>query len=248
MVTCYRLLRKLSCNCRHVLQAVEQARQGTGYDMAPSHGTASRLGWVHEDDPRWDADRERVFAAVPEGVFRTIDRQPGERISSDWWRAEREGRVVGYGWLDDVWGDAEILLAVEGGERGAGVGAFVLGRLEAEAAARGLNYVVNVVHDTHPDRAGVTVWLERRGYAASDDGRLWKRVTDGSRDPGWRQDGRPGAGPARLPDQAARRYVAERERAVGRTRATAESPGAPPPMGPGQEESGGYVDVERHRY
>lgn len=196
------------------------------------------LGWVHEDDPRWDADRERVFATVPEGVFRTTARQPGERLSSDWWRAEREGRVVGYGWLDDVWGDAEILLAVEDGARGAGVGAFVLGRLEAEAAAHGLNYVINVVHDTHPDRAGVIAWLERRGYVGSDDGRLGKRVTEGA--------GRTGAAPAGLPDEAARRYLAERERAVGRTRAAAESP--TPSMGPGHEEGGGYVDVEEHRY
>jgi GNAT superfamily N-acetyltransferase len=216
--------------------------------MAPTQGIAGRLDWVHEDDPHWDADRERVFAGVPEGVFRTVARQPGERLSSDWWRAERDGRVVGYGWLDDVWGDAEVLLAVEDGERGAGIGAFVLGRLEAEAAARGLNYVVNVVHGTHPDRAGVIAWLERRGYAVSDDGRLGKRVADGSRDVGQRQEGRPGAGPARLPDEAARRrYAAERERAVGRTRAVTGSPAAPP-MGPGQEESGGYVDVEQHRY
>src|SRR4051812_29710355 len=84
-------------------------------------------------------------------------------------RAERDGRVVGYGWLDDVWGDAEVLLAVDEGERGSGVGSFVMAQLEQEAAARGLNYVVNVVRDSHPARDAVTAWLEQRGFAAAED-------------------------------------------------------------------------------
>ena len=54
-----------------------------------------------------------MFATVPEGVFPGLARSRGEPLSSDWWRVERDGRVVAYGWLDDVWGDAEILLAVE---------------------------------------------------------------------------------------------------------------------------------------
>ena len=76
--------------------------------------TTGRLHWVKDDDPRWDADRERVFASIGPGVFPGIAREAGERLPSDWWRVEDDGRVVGYGWLDDVWGDAEILLAVEG--------------------------------------------------------------------------------------------------------------------------------------
>ena len=209
---------------------------------------AGSLQWVREDDPRWDADRERVFSSVPEGVFRTEARRSGERLSSDWWRVERDGRVVGYGWLDDVWGDAEILLAVDAAERRTGVGAFLLRELEREAAARGLNYVVNVVRETHPDRAAVSAWLERHGFVAAEDGRLRKQVGDRNRDIGQHQDGRPGTGPAVLPDDGRQaRYTAERDRAAGRPR-----DGAPAeetePMGPGHEESGGYVDVEQHRY
>jgi N-acetylglutamate synthase-like GNAT family acetyltransferase len=213
------------------------------------HGRATtRLQWVHEEDPRWDADRERVFATVPEGVFRTVSRRPGERLSSDWWRVERDGCVVGYGWLDDVWGDAEILLAVEEGERGSGVGAFVLGRLEDEAAARGLNYVLNVVRETHPDRARVTAWLEHHGFTAAEDGRLRKQVGDRGRDIGQRQDGRPGTGRAEAPNgEPQGRYAAERERVAGRSRESSPTP-AGEPMGPGHEESGGYVDVEQHRF
>jgi N-acetylglutamate synthase-like GNAT family acetyltransferase len=181
-------------------------------------------------------------------VLATGARRPGERLSSDWWRVERDGRVVGYGWLDDVWGDAEILLAVEDGERRSGVGAFVLERLEEEAADRGLNYVLNVVRDTHPDAAAVTAWLQRHGFAAAEDGALRKRVRAGQGDPGQRQDGRPGAGRATAPggDRQAR-YAAERERAVGRPHPEAAA-GSSEPMGPGHEESGGYVDVEQHRF
>jgi ribosomal protein S18 acetylase RimI-like enzyme len=216
--------------------------------MAVTDTATSRLQWVHEEDPRWDDDRERVFASVPEGVFRTASRTAGERLSSDWWRAERDGSVVAYGWLDDVWGDAEILLAVDADARRSGIGSFVLERLEEEAAARGLNYVLNVVRESHPDRAAVTAWFERHGFTPAEDGRLRKQVGDRSRDIGQRQDGRPGTGRAQLPDEGRQaRYAAERERAAGRAREPAEG-SAGEPMGPGHEESGGYVDVEQHRF
>jgi N-acetylglutamate synthase-like GNAT family acetyltransferase len=206
------------------------------------------LRWIHENDPRWDADRERIFSSVPEGVFQAEAREPGDRLSSDWWRVERDGQVVGYGWLDDVWGDAEILLVVQESERRAGVGGFLLEHLEKEAAARGLNYVVNVVRDTHPQREAVTSWLRARGFTTSEDVRLRKQVRDRHRDIGQHQDGRPGVGRATLPggEQQAR-YAAERERAAGRPHPNAPG-GDAEPMGPGHEESGGYVDVEQHRY
>ncbi|TFV77451.1 GNAT family N-acetyltransferase [Blastococcus sp. CT_GayMR19] len=215
--------------------------------MAETDLRTDRLTWVKDDDPRWDADRERVFATVPDGVFRAESRTPGERLSSDWWRVEDGGRVVGYGWLDDVWGDAEILLAVEEGSRGTGAGAFTLAHLEEEATARGLNYVVNVVRDTHPDRAAVTDWFVAHGFTGTEDGRLRKRVGDRTRDIGQHQDGRPGTG-RYVPDEAQRAaYDAERERAAARPRPEYEQPtGAD--LGPGAEESGGYVDQEQHRF
>jgi N-acetylglutamate synthase-like GNAT family acetyltransferase len=207
-----------------------------------------RLQWRKDDDPRWDADRRRVFATVPEGVFRTEQRTDGEPLTSDWWRVLDGNRVVGYGWLDDVWGDAEILLAVDAGARRSGVGAFALAHLEGEAAARGLNYVVNVVRDTHPQREQVSAWFRGHGFAGTDDGRLRKQVGDRERDIGQHQSGRPGSGPARLPDEAGRaRYATERDRAASRPRSDAPEP-AGAPLGPGAEESGGYVDPEQHRY
>jgi GNAT superfamily N-acetyltransferase len=208
--------------------------------------TEAQLRWVKDDDPRWDADRERVFATIGTDVFPGLARQMGDRLPSDWWRVEDGGRVVAYGWLDDVWGNAEILLAVDESARGTGAGAFALARLEGEAAARGLNYVVNVVRDTHPQREAVTRWFLAHGFSGTDDGRLGKQVGDRSRDIGQQQSGRPGTGRAEPPDDGRRaRYDAERDRAAARPRV--ETPvGAD--LGPGHEESGGYVDPEQHRY
>jgi ribosomal protein S18 acetylase RimI-like enzyme len=204
--------------------------------MARPDPGGAQLRWVHDEDPRWDDDRRRVFASVPEGVFGPVARGPGEPLSSDWWRVERDGRVVGYGWLDDVWGDAEILLAVDEQARGSGVGSFVMEHLEREAAARGLNYVVNVVRESHPARAEVTAWLQGRGFSAAEDGRLRKRV------------GATARSTRHEPDSARQaRYTAERDRAAARPHPTAAGVSGEP-MGPGHEESGGYVDVESHRF
>lgn len=207
--------------------------------------TPSDLQWVADPDPRWDDARERVFATVPPTVFPGLARTPGDPLSGAWWAAQADGRSVGYGWLDDAWGDGEILLAVESSTRGTGVGAFVLAHLEREASARGLNYVVNVVRDTHPQRDDVTAWLVAHGFTAAEDGRLRKRV--GGRDIGGQEDGAPDAGPAPRPDEGRRsRYEAERAKVAGRG---VTGPGDPSAArGPGSEEAGGYVDPEQHRY
>ncbi|NEK56305.1 GNAT family N-acetyltransferase [Geodermatophilus sabuli] len=215
--------------------------------MTTTDVRTDRWRWVADPDPRWDPDRERVFAAIPDRVFPTMPRRPGARLPGDWWRVEDEHGVVGYGWLDDVWGDAEILLAVEQGVRGSGAGAFTLARLEEEAVARGLNYVLNVVRDTHPEREGVTAWLLARGFTADEGGRLRKRVGDRTRDVGQRQAGRPGTGTAPLPDGGRQeRYAAERDRAAGRGHPDDRTGGSD--LGPGTEESGGYVAQEQHRF
>jgi N-acetylglutamate synthase-like GNAT family acetyltransferase len=216
--------------------------------MESTHALATRLTWVRDDDPRWDADRERVFGTVGPGVFPGVARHPGERLPSDWWRVEDDGRVVGYGWLDDVWGDAEILLVIEEPARGTGAGGFALARLEEEARARGLNYVLNVVRDTHPDRAAVTGWFLAHGFSGTEDGALRKQVRERSGDIGQHQAGRPGTGRAEPPDEARQaRYAAERDRAAARPRPQ-DAAVSGPDMGPGHEESGGYVDQEQHRF
>jgi len=70
---------------------------------------------------------------------------PGAPIADEWWRVtDDDGAVAGYGGLDSEWGDAEITFVVDPARRGAGIGAFIVDRLEEEAAERGLNYVYNV--------------------------------------------------------------------------------------------------------
>ena len=136
------------------------------------------LEWIRESPAKWDRDKTRIIGEAPAGIFdrRYRDLTEGTLLSGEWWRVESEGRVVGYGWLDVVWGDAEILLASDPGARGRGVGGFILDHLEKEARARGLNYVYNVVRPTHPNAGELSAWLEKRGFESSEDGSLVRAV------------------------------------------------------------------------
>jgi len=137
------------------------------------------LNWIKERSPRWDAEKVRVIGEAPVGIFdrRYRDLKANERPPGEWWRVEADGKVVGYGWLDVVWGDAEILLAVDESSRKKGVGAFILDQLDREATSRSLNYVYNVVRPTHPSAEQVSAWLVKNGFQASADGSLSRRVT-----------------------------------------------------------------------
>jgi hypothetical protein len=86
---------------------------------------------------------------------------------------------VGYGWLDSEWGDAEVTFLVVEGRCGEGIGAFIVDRLEAEAeaAARSLNYIYNVVPVTSPNPGQVTAWLVGHGFVVGD-GDLRRRVRE----------------------------------------------------------------------
>ena len=86
------------------------------------------------------------------------------------------GEVAGYGWLDSEWGDARITFVVAPGQRGRGVGAFILEHLEDEAAARGLNYIYNVVPGSHPDGAWIRNWLSLHGFHEASRGQLRRQV------------------------------------------------------------------------
>ena len=189
------------------------------------------LSWSHEADPRWDADKRRVIGSAPDGVF-DLSYADGASLPGDWWACADAGTVVGYGWLDATWGgDAEILLAVDAAAQDHGVGSFVIGRLEEEAADRGLNYVYNTVRDSHPRRDDLHDWLAVRGYAGSTtDTTLRKRVgADRQRE---------------APASAATRA----RPAPSRDASGGYDPASEGERGPGSEESGGYVDVDDHRY
>jgi GNAT superfamily N-acetyltransferase len=132
--------------------------------------------WIHEGSPRWDDGKARIIGAAPPGVFDFGAFGPGDPVPGEWWRVEETGAVVAYGWIDTAWGDAEMLLAVDPERQGHGVGGFILNQLDREAAARGVNYLCNVVRPTHPDRERVTAWLQRHGFELSSDGLLRRRV------------------------------------------------------------------------
>lgn len=132
------------------------------------------LAWIRERGPVWDQAKQRIVGGAPVGVFdaRYKALAPGAPVPGEWWRVDDDGKTVGYGWLEVVWGDAEVLLATAPEAQGKGVGQFVLDRLEAEARARGLNYLYNVVRPTHPEGEKVGRWLAKRGFKAQEDGRL----------------------------------------------------------------------------
>ena len=137
------------------------------------------LRWVRENPALWDESKARIVGGAPAGAFDLPARRSGEILPGDWWRVEDGSRVVGYGWMDLTWGDGEMLLVVAAEQRGQGVGTFVLEALEREAAAQGVNYLYNVVRETHPERDRVTAWLRARGFEAHGEGQLRRRVGHG---------------------------------------------------------------------
>jgi GNAT superfamily N-acetyltransferase len=134
------------------------------------------LAWIREDSPRWDAHKQRLFGEAELAAVGLAAPAPGEPVANEWWRVTDGGEVVGYGWLDSEWGDARITFFVAPGQRGRGVGRFILQHLEAEAAARGLNYIYNVVPETHPDGRWIANWLSLQGFREASRGQLRRRV------------------------------------------------------------------------
>ncbi len=134
------------------------------------------LAWIREDSPRWDADKQRLFGAAELAAVGLAAPAPGEPVANEWWRVTDGGEVAGYGWLDSEWGDARITFFVAPGQRGRGVGRFIVEHLEAEAAARGLNYIYNVVPETHPDGPWIANWLSLQGFREASRGQLRRRV------------------------------------------------------------------------
>jgi len=124
------------------------------------------LDWTPDTSPMWDADKRRVLGAAPAGSLPDYDMADGTAAPGDWYRVERNGEVVGFGWMDTVWGDAEVLLAVDPAHHGHGVGTFILEHLEAEAAKRGLGRIYNTVTEAHPQRQQVMAWLGKRGFTS----------------------------------------------------------------------------------
>jgi N-acetylglutamate synthase-like GNAT family acetyltransferase len=137
------------------------------------------LTWTSEGLATWDAAKAAVINDAPNGAFPDLAAMSeGDLLGAEWWRVDKDGEVVGYGWLDASWGWAPILLAVKASERHSGVGAFIVERLQDEARKRGLAYLFNVIPATHPDKEGVTAFLTAQGFepAPSDSTMLRLKV------------------------------------------------------------------------
>jgi GNAT superfamily N-acetyltransferase len=135
------------------------------------------LEWIREHPAVWDEAKDRIVGGAPAGIFEFGVVEAGQPLAGEWWRVDDEGATVAYAWIDSVWGDAEMLLAVDPARQRTGVGTFVLERLEAEAGRRGLNYLFNVVRPNHPDKAGITAWLQARSFELTFDGILRRKVS-----------------------------------------------------------------------
>jgi GNAT superfamily N-acetyltransferase len=134
------------------------------------------LIWIKEASPRWDADKQRLFGPAELAAVGLAPPAPGAPVADEWWRVTDGDDVAGYGWLDTGWGDARITFFVAPGRRGQGVGRFILEHLEAEAAARGLNYIYNIVPETHPDGPWIKNWLSMYGFREASRGQLRRQV------------------------------------------------------------------------
>ncbi|MCA9623479.1 MAG: GNAT family N-acetyltransferase [Myxococcales bacterium] len=137
------------------------------------------LTWIAEQGPTWDADKARIVGGAAAGIFDTrFERlKAGDPVPGQWWHVQDGDETVGYGWLDVVWGDAEITLATAPEAEAKGVGSFTLAELEKEARKQGINYLYNIVRPNHPKREEVTAWLKKRGFVASEDGSLFRVAT-----------------------------------------------------------------------
>jgi GNAT superfamily N-acetyltransferase len=135
------------------------------------------MTWQKESAPHWDADKQALFGPTELASAGLQAVEPNTPIADEWWRvATEDGRVVGYGWLDSEWGNARISFFVAPAARGSGAGEFILDRLEEEAVSRGLNYIYNIVPDTHPDQVWMTNWLSLHGFQQSHQGELRRQV------------------------------------------------------------------------
>ena len=135
------------------------------------------MEWVRETPARWDSSKADVLGELSPELFGLGRPADGDALADEWWRVEQDGEVLGYGRLDETWGDAEVLMLVAADRQASGVGGFILEQLEREAAARHVNYIYNVVPQRHPDPETVTGWLAARGFQPNDVGELRKQVT-----------------------------------------------------------------------
>ena len=133
--------------------------------------------WVRESPASWDEQKAAVLDGLEPALFGLGTPAPGDALGDEWWRVQDgDGQVLGYGRLDDTWGDAEVLVLVSPRHRRSGVGRFAMSRLEHEAGRRRLNYIYNVIPQRHPAPEPVAEWLAAQGFVPNDVGELRKQI------------------------------------------------------------------------
>ena len=66
--------------------------------------------WIRELPAHMDESKLAVLRAAGEGVFHAARSPRLALLPGDWWRVTDGKKILGYGWMDTSWGDAEILL------------------------------------------------------------------------------------------------------------------------------------------
>ncbi|MCA9571471.1 MAG: GNAT family N-acetyltransferase [Myxococcales bacterium] len=133
--------------------------------------------WIPEPVPAHPDTRMRAFFdRLPAGSVK-LDLS-AELVPGTWWRLEEDGEVVGYGWMDVTWGDAQVMLAVDPEAHRGGNGRAIVEHLAHEAHEQGLGFLFNTIPAGHPDPEGVRAFLTSCGFEASglDGGLLRLRV------------------------------------------------------------------------
>ena len=82
------------------------------------------LEWIREHPAVWDADKTRIVGGATAGIFDFGGVEAGAPLAGEWWRVDDDGATAAYAWMDTVWGDAEMLLAVDPAHQRHGVGTF----------------------------------------------------------------------------------------------------------------------------
>jgi GNAT superfamily N-acetyltransferase len=123
--------------------------------------------WEALSSPRWNEDFARIVGGWPEGVFPRAGWTDAGIVPGAWWAVRSEtGAVVALAVLDTVWGDGEVMVAVDPACVRTGAGRFAMEQLQVEARSRGLAYLRNQVPAAHPQPEAVVAWLESCGFVA----------------------------------------------------------------------------------
>ena len=66
--------------------------------------------WTKEDRPHWDAAKDALFTDADLAAVGLAARSAvGDAVADEWWAVRDDaGELVGWGWLDSEWGDAQV--------------------------------------------------------------------------------------------------------------------------------------------